>query len=102
MFDYLVEANGLRPVMEEHGLVLPEDLDFIKEQIAGPLDTIAAKGKKVPISYSCIFVYVYLHAGVCVCNALLYHHRWNCVFMLRLLLEFLYIGHIRLQCRLKV
>lgn len=66
MFDYLVEANGLRPVMEEHGLVLPEDLDFIKEQIAGPLDTIAAKGKKVPISYSCIFVYVYLHAGVCV------------------------------------
>ncbi|XP_063320496.1 deoxynucleoside triphosphate triphosphohydrolase SAMHD1-like [Pelmatolapia mariae] len=46
MFDYLVEANGLRPVMEEHGLVLPEDLDFIKEQIAGPLDTTAAKGKK--------------------------------------------------------
>lgn len=52
MFDYLVEANGLRPVMEEHGLVLPEDLDFIKEQIAGPLDTTAAKGKKVPVSYS--------------------------------------------------
>ncbi|XP_005940298.1 deoxynucleoside triphosphate triphosphohydrolase SAMHD1 [Haplochromis burtoni] len=48
MFDYLVEANGLRPVMEEHGLVLPEDLDFIKEQIAGPLDTTAAKGKKWP------------------------------------------------------
>nr|XP_014268301.2 deoxynucleoside triphosphate triphosphohydrolase SAMHD1 [Maylandia zebra] len=46
MFDYLVEANGLRPVMEEHGLVLPEDLDFIKEQIAGPLDKTAAKGKK--------------------------------------------------------
>uniref|UniRef100_A0AAX7T2F4 Deoxynucleoside triphosphate triphosphohydrolase SAMHD1 n=1 Tax=Astatotilapia calliptera TaxID=8154 RepID=A0AAX7T2F4_ASTCA len=41
MFDYLVEANGLRPVMEEHGLVLPEDLDFIKEQIAGPLDKTA-------------------------------------------------------------
>ncbi|XP_014268301.3 deoxynucleoside triphosphate triphosphohydrolase SAMHD1 [Maylandia zebra] len=48
MFDYLVEANGLRPVMEEHGLVLPEDLDFIKEQIAGPLDKTAAKGKKWP------------------------------------------------------
>lgn len=47
MFDYLVEANGLRPVMEEHGLVLPEDLDFIKEQIAGPLDKTAAKGEKV-------------------------------------------------------
>uniref|UniRef100_A0A1A7WX25 Deoxynucleoside triphosphate triphosphohydrolase SAMHD1 n=1 Tax=Iconisemion striatum TaxID=60296 RepID=A0A1A7WX25_9TELE len=36
MFDYLVEDNNLRPVMEEHGLVMPEDLDFIKEQIAGP------------------------------------------------------------------
>lgn len=50
MFDYLVDDNGLRPVMEAHGLVLPEDLDFIKEQIAGPLDTNAAKRKKVPIS----------------------------------------------------
>lgn len=48
MFDYLVEVNRLSPVMEEHGLVLPEDLDFIKEQIAGPLDTTAAKGKKWP------------------------------------------------------
>uniref|UniRef100_A0A1A7XYN9 Deoxynucleoside triphosphate triphosphohydrolase SAMHD1 n=1 Tax=Iconisemion striatum TaxID=60296 RepID=A0A1A7XYN9_9TELE len=36
MFDYLVEDNNLRRVMEEHGLVMPEDLDFIKEQIAGP------------------------------------------------------------------
>lgn len=52
MFDYLVEVNRLSPVMEKHGLVLPEDLDFIKEQIAGPLDTTAAKGKKVPISYA--------------------------------------------------
>uniref|UniRef100_A0A3Q1G5H2 Deoxynucleoside triphosphate triphosphohydrolase SAMHD1 n=1 Tax=Acanthochromis polyacanthus TaxID=80966 RepID=A0A3Q1G5H2_9TELE len=39
MFDYLVEDNNLKPVMEQHGLVLPEDLDFIKEQIAGPLNT---------------------------------------------------------------
>ncbi|XP_058499138.1 deoxynucleoside triphosphate triphosphohydrolase SAMHD1-like isoform X2 [Solea solea] len=38
MFDYLVEDNDLKPVMEQHGLVLPEDLVFIKEQIAGPLD----------------------------------------------------------------
>uniref|UniRef100_A0A668A2T8 Deoxynucleoside triphosphate triphosphohydrolase SAMHD1 n=1 Tax=Myripristis murdjan TaxID=586833 RepID=A0A668A2T8_9TELE len=39
MFDYLVSDNSLEPVMEEHGLVLPEDLIFIKEQIAGPLGT---------------------------------------------------------------
>lgn len=35
-FDYPVNDNGLKPVMEQHGPVLPEDLDFIKEQIAGP------------------------------------------------------------------
>ncbi|XP_041801150.1 deoxynucleoside triphosphate triphosphohydrolase SAMHD1 [Chelmon rostratus] len=48
MFDHLVTDNHLRPVMEQHGLVLPEDLDFIKEQIAGPLDTNAAQGQKWP------------------------------------------------------
>lgn len=37
MFDHLVKENKLEPVMKQHGLVLPEDLDFIKEQIAGPL-----------------------------------------------------------------
>ncbi|XP_074537499.1 deoxynucleoside triphosphate triphosphohydrolase SAMHD1-like [Halichoeres trimaculatus] len=45
MFDYLVSDNNLKPVMEQHGLVLPEDLDFIKEQIAGPLDDDAAQGQ---------------------------------------------------------
>lgn len=50
MFDYLVTENDLKPVMEQYGLVLPEDLDFIKEQIAGPLDTNAAQGRKVPSS----------------------------------------------------
>uniref|UniRef100_UPI0037E73F02 deoxynucleoside triphosphate triphosphohydrolase SAMHD1 isoform X2 n=1 Tax=Semicossyphus pulcher TaxID=241346 RepID=UPI0037E73F02 len=48
MFDYLVSDNKLTEVMKEHGLVLPEDLDFIKEQIAGPQDTDAAKGQKWP------------------------------------------------------
>lgn len=47
MFDYLVEDNKLGPVMEKHGLVLPEDLEFIKEQIAGPLDTDDAPDEKV-------------------------------------------------------
>lgn len=39
MFDHLVTANHLQPVMEQHGLVLPEDLVFIKEMIAGAVDT---------------------------------------------------------------
>uniref|UniRef100_A0A3P8X912 HD domain-containing protein n=1 Tax=Esox lucius TaxID=8010 RepID=A0A3P8X912_ESOLU len=38
MFDYLVHVNNLEPVMKKHGLVLPDDLVFIKEQIYGPLD----------------------------------------------------------------
>lgn len=42
MFDHLVKENNLEPVMKQHGLVLPEDLDFIKEQIAGPLNNGSA------------------------------------------------------------
>uniref|UniRef100_A0A673Z4R7 Deoxynucleoside triphosphate triphosphohydrolase SAMHD1 n=1 Tax=Salmo trutta TaxID=8032 RepID=A0A673Z4R7_SALTR len=40
MFDHLVCENALEPVMKEHGLVLPDDLVFIKEQIAGPQNTV--------------------------------------------------------------
>ncbi|XP_076875021.1 deoxynucleoside triphosphate triphosphohydrolase SAMHD1 isoform X2 [Brachyhypopomus gauderio] len=36
MFDHLVKVNNLEMVMEQYGLSLPEDLTFIKEQIAGP------------------------------------------------------------------
>ncbi|KAJ8370629.1 hypothetical protein SKAU_G00106570 [Synaphobranchus kaupii] len=39
MFDHLIAVNNLEPVMKQHGLVLPEDLLFIKEQIAGPFET---------------------------------------------------------------
>lgn len=62
MFDYLVNDNYLEPEMEHHGLVLPEDLDFIKEQIAGPLDTNAAQGQMV------------LNASVKLCEISQYHH----------------------------
>lgn len=48
MFDYLVEDNNLKPVMEQHGLVLPEDLTFIKEQIAGPMESSSGPGEKWP------------------------------------------------------
>ncbi|XP_040290956.1 deoxynucleoside triphosphate triphosphohydrolase SAMHD1-like [Bufo bufo] len=37
MFDHLIESNQLETIMKRYGLVLPEDLKFIKEQIAGPL-----------------------------------------------------------------
>ncbi|XP_075428441.1 deoxynucleoside triphosphate triphosphohydrolase SAMHD1 isoform X5 [Ascaphus truei] len=36
MFDHLISSNGLEEVLKEYGLCLPEDLIFIKEQIAGP------------------------------------------------------------------
>ncbi|XP_071777168.2 deoxynucleoside triphosphate triphosphohydrolase SAMHD1-like [Centroberyx gerrardi] len=51
MFDYLVSDNGLEPVMEQHGLVLPEDLVFIKEQITGPLDITASLSQGAPWPY---------------------------------------------------
>ncbi|CAM4684060.1 unnamed protein product [Leuciscus chuanchicus] len=38
MFDHLVKVNNLEAAMTHHGLRLPDDLIFIKEQIAGPLD----------------------------------------------------------------
>lgn len=50
MFDHLVKANKLEPVMEQHGLELPEDLDFIKEQIAGPLNNEASQHQQVPVA----------------------------------------------------
>ncbi|XP_060087008.1 deoxynucleoside triphosphate triphosphohydrolase SAMHD1 [Heteronotia binoei] len=39
MFDYLIVSNELGPVMEYYGLRLPEDTEFIKEQIGGPTKT---------------------------------------------------------------
>lgn len=40
MFDHLVKKNLLEPEMEKYGLILPEDLIFIKELIAGPKDAL--------------------------------------------------------------
>ncbi|KAM6458183.1 deoxynucleoside triphosphate triphosphohydrolase SAMHD1 isoform 1-T1 [Liasis olivaceus] len=37
MFEHLITSNELRPVMEYYGLKLDEDIDFIKEQIEGPI-----------------------------------------------------------------
>ncbi|KAI3357662.1 hypothetical protein L3Q82_016071 [Scortum barcoo] len=51
MFDHLVEKNNLKPLMEQHGLVLDEDLDFIKEMIGGPLNPQAAQGQEEPRPY---------------------------------------------------
>ncbi|KAL1021606.1 hypothetical protein UPYG_G00015470 [Umbra pygmaea] len=37
MFDHMVEVNNLKDEMTIHGLKVPDDLDFIKELINGPL-----------------------------------------------------------------
>ncbi|NXP83713.1 SAMH1 triphosphohydrolase, partial [Passerina amoena] len=41
MFEHLIISNKLEEVMESYGLVLEEDLLFIKEQIGGPIDETA-------------------------------------------------------------
>lgn len=48
MFDHLVESNNLEPMMTNHGLVLEEDLVFIKELIVGPLNSQAASDEVSP------------------------------------------------------
>ncbi|XP_060794597.1 deoxynucleoside triphosphate triphosphohydrolase SAMHD1 [Neoarius graeffei] len=42
MFDHLVKVNKLEDMMEQYGLSLPNDLLFIKEQIAGPRDSVTS------------------------------------------------------------
>lgn len=46
MFDHLVKENNLMPLMKKYGLS-ENDLNFIKEQIAGPLGTTDSKDSKV-------------------------------------------------------
>ncbi|XP_077191362.1 deoxynucleoside triphosphate triphosphohydrolase SAMHD1 isoform X2 [Paroedura picta] len=36
MFEYLIDSNNLKTDMKHYGLCLPEDVEFIKEQIGGP------------------------------------------------------------------
>ncbi|XP_021272106.1 deoxynucleoside triphosphate triphosphohydrolase SAMHD1 isoform X2 [Numida meleagris] len=38
MFEHLITSNNLEEVMKKYGLVLEEDMTFIKEQIGGPID----------------------------------------------------------------
>ncbi|XP_078274938.1 deoxynucleoside triphosphate triphosphohydrolase SAMHD1-like isoform X2 [Rhinoraja longicauda] len=45
MFEHLITSNGLEAVLLSYGLVLPEDLKFIKEQIQGP----PTKGDRVGV-----------------------------------------------------
>nr|XP_006003880.2 PREDICTED: deoxynucleoside triphosphate triphosphohydrolase SAMHD1-like [Latimeria chalumnae] len=49
MFDHLITSNGLKTSLEENGLILPEDIIFIKEQIIGP---IPESGTQSPSSCS--------------------------------------------------
>lgn len=56
MFDHLVKANNLGPVMEQHGLTLSKDLDFIKELIAGPLSNGGSQQSQVPVAVHIIDV----------------------------------------------
>ncbi|XP_053429539.1 deoxynucleoside triphosphate triphosphohydrolase SAMHD1 isoform X2 [Nycticebus coucang] len=39
MFEHLINSNNLKDVMKHYGLVPEEDICFIKEQIAGPLES---------------------------------------------------------------
>jgi len=38
MFDHLVKVNNLQPILKQYNIT-EGDLNFVKEQIAGPIDT---------------------------------------------------------------
>ncbi|XP_032150907.1 deoxynucleoside triphosphate triphosphohydrolase SAMHD1 isoform X2 [Sapajus apella] len=48
MFEHLINSNGLKAVMESYGLIPEEDICFIKEQIAGPLESPIKKDSLWP------------------------------------------------------
>uniref|UniRef100_A0A8C2CZR0 Deoxynucleoside triphosphate triphosphohydrolase SAMHD1 n=1 Tax=Cyprinus carpio TaxID=7962 RepID=A0A8C2CZR0_CYPCA len=52
MFDHMVKVNGLEEVMVRHGLTLPDDLNFIKEQITGPLNNSSVSWLDINITLS--------------------------------------------------
>ncbi|XP_054323732.1 deoxynucleoside triphosphate triphosphohydrolase SAMHD1 isoform X1 [Pongo pygmaeus] len=39
MFEHLINSNGIKPIMEQYGLIPEEDICFVKEQIVGPLES---------------------------------------------------------------
>ncbi|XP_072206195.1 deoxynucleoside triphosphate triphosphohydrolase SAMHD1 isoform X2 [Excalfactoria chinensis] len=43
MFEHLIVSNKLEEVMKSYGLILEEDIAFIKEQIGGPIDETACE-----------------------------------------------------------
>ncbi|ETE61363.1 SAM domain and HD domain-containing protein 1, partial [Ophiophagus hannah] len=47
MFEHLIDSNNLKPDMEKYGLKLDEDIHFIKEQIASPVQEESG-GKEWP------------------------------------------------------
>uniref|UniRef100_A0A8C6X8B2 Deoxynucleoside triphosphate triphosphohydrolase SAMHD1 n=2 Tax=Elapinae TaxID=42168 RepID=A0A8C6X8B2_NAJNA len=47
MFEHLIDSNNLKPDMEKYGLKLEEDIHFIKEQIASPVQE-KSRGKEWP------------------------------------------------------
>ena len=49
MFDHLLEVNNLQPLLERYN-INEGDLIFVKEQIAGPIDTEQCSSQKQSVS----------------------------------------------------
>ena len=57
MFDHLVEVNNLQPLLERFD-INEGDLTFVKEQIAGPIDTEQCSSQMQTVSIVGLFVHV--------------------------------------------
>lgn len=77
MFEHLITSNKLEEVMKSYGLVLEEDMNFIKEQIGGPIDETACEKSVsqctapvvIPIS---VFNFTERVDNFCFCYVLLF------------------------------
>lgn len=62
MFEHLIASNKLEEVMKSYGLVLEEDMNFIKEQIGGPIDETACE-KSVSECTAPVVIPIYVFTG---------------------------------------
>ena len=58
MFHHLIDENGLREEMKKYGLE-ETDLTFIKELIAGPINSDVSSSQNDPVCRVCVCVCVY-------------------------------------------
>ena len=56
MFDHLVKVNNLQPILKQYNIT-EGDLNFVKEQIAGPIDTEQCSSQMQTVSKHTVWLW---------------------------------------------